>query len=93
MANIVTSFSEANSGPATRRAGRRRLRALAQRRVRVRRAGEEGRLQRGDCRSGHEAEPLPRAHDLDLLDHKIEPAWLSATSCEQQKPENELQSA
>lgn len=44
----------------------------------------------GDDRSGHQAEPLPCAHDLDLLDHKVEPTRLPAAGCEEHKPEEEL---
>ena len=59
----------------------------------ARKAASEALAQWGNYRSSHQAEPLPRAHDLDLLDHKVEPTGLAAARCEQQKPKEKLQSA
>jgi len=59
----------------------------------VRKAACDALTHWGDDRSSHKAEPLPCAHDLDLLDHKVEPTRLPAAGCEEHKPEEELQSA
>ena len=40
----------------------------------------------GNDRSRHQAEPLPGANGLDLLDHEAKPASLAAASREQEKP-------
>jgi hypothetical protein len=40
----------------------------------------------GNDRSRHQAEPLPGADGLDLLDHEAKPASLAAASREQDKP-------
>jgi hypothetical protein len=51
----------------------------------VRKGGRDALAHRGNCRSNHQTEPLPRARDRDLLGHEIEPTRLSAAGRKQQK--------